>query len=153
MDNVEENSKFFNNSPKRQALLEEMAKQYLPHYLHTKLIDPCQTRWILCIDGLAPFLEMYAVIYDAISIMFDSIDKSWDGSAADAYALCSLLSNFDFIITLVIMRNLLGYTKLATIQLQGVETDLIEGLRDVKVMMRFLQTVRDLIDGYHSEWF
>ena len=153
MDNVEKISKFFNNSPKRQALLEEMVKQHLPHYSHTKLIDPCRTRWVLRIDSLARFLEMYTVIFDAISIMSDNIDKSWDGSAADAYALCSLMANFDFIITLVITRNLLGYTKSATIQLQGAEIDLIEGLRQVKVMMRSLQTARDVIDGFHSVWF
>ena len=40
-DNVGKISNFFNNSPKRQALLEEMVKQHLPHYSHTKLIDPC----------------------------------------------------------------------------------------------------------------
>ena len=61
--------------------------------------------------------------------MFDNIDKSWNGSVPDAYALCSLMSNFYFIITLVITRNLLRYTKSATIQLQGAEADIIEGLR------------------------
>ena len=40
MDNVETISKFFNKSPKRQALLEKIVKQYLPTYSHTKLKDP-----------------------------------------------------------------------------------------------------------------
>ena len=119
IDNVEQISKFFNNSPKCQALLEEMVKQHFPHYSQSKLIDPCRTRWVLRIDSLARFLEMYTVTFDAISIMSNNIEKSLDGSAADAYALCSLMANFDFIITPVITRNLLGHTKSSTIQLQG----------------------------------
>ena len=33
------------------------------------------------------------------------------------------------------------------------EIDLIESLRQVKVMMGSLQTARAVIDGYHSVWF
>ena len=63
------------------------------------------------------------------------------------------MSTVDLIIMLVITRNLLGYTKSATSKLQGVDTDLLEGLQEVKIMIRSLQTDRDLIDGYHSVWF
>ena len=51
MDNIQVISKFFNNSPKRQSLLEKMVKEHLPNYSHTKLIDVCRTRWILRIEN------------------------------------------------------------------------------------------------------
>ena len=57
-------------------------------------MDPCRTQWILRIDGLARFLEMYAVIYKAISIMSDNIENPWNGSDAYAFVLlCRILTS------------------------------------------------------------
>ncbi len=47
MDNIKVISKFFNNLPKRQILLEKMVSNHLPNYKHDKLIDVCRTRWVL----------------------------------------------------------------------------------------------------------
>ena len=43
VDNVRVISDFFNNSPKRQQLLEQMIKEHLPQENHSKLIDVCRT--------------------------------------------------------------------------------------------------------------
>ena len=153
MDNIQVISKFFNNSPKRQSLLEKMVKQHLPNYNHTKLIDACRTRWILCIDGLARFMEMYVAITEALFTIRDNVDQTWDTSASDAYALSSLCCNFHFIMTLVIVRMCLGYMRATTVQLQGAHIDIMKGMKEVDVMMKSLRTTQDLIDGYHALWF
>ena len=147
MDNIQVISKFFSNSPKRQLLLDEMVKKFLPNYKHTKLIDVCRTRWVLRIDGLTRFLEMYVAIAEALFTIRDNADKKWDTAAADAYALASVVTNFDFIMTLVIVRNVLGYTKTATVQLHGEKLDIMEGLKQVNIMIKSLNTARDLIDA------
>ena len=153
MDNIQVISKFFNNSPKKQLLLEEMTKKLMPEYKHTKLIDVCRTRWVLRLDGLARFLDMYVPITEALFAIRDNADGKWDSAASEAYALAAVCSNFDFLMTLVIVRNCLGYTRSATIQLQGAHIDIIEGLKQVDIMMKSLNTARNLIDSYHEIWF
>eukprot|EP00112_Aurelia_sp_Birch-Aquarium-sp1_P013438 Seg2851.1 transcript_id=Seg2851.1/GoldUCD/mRNA.D3Y31 product="52 kDa repressor of the inhibitor of the protein kinase" protein_id=Seg2851.1/GoldUCD/D3Y31 len=47
----------------------------------------------------------------------------------------------------------LGYTRSATVQPQGVHIDILKGLKEVEIMTSSLQTARDSIDAYHSEWY
>ncbi len=130
-----------------------MTKKLMPEYKHTKLIDVCRTRWVLRLDGLARFLEMYIPITEALFTIRDNADRKWDSAAAEAYALAAVCSNFNFLMTLVIVRNCLGYARSVTIQLQGAHIDIIEGLKQVHIMMKSLNTARNLIDSYHDTWF
>ena len=143
----------FFHTPKRQLLLEEMIKKHLKNYKHIKLIDPCETRWVLRIDALERFIEMYIPLFKAIEYISENRDESWEDSAGDAYGYRFGLKNFEFIITLVTVRMLLCYTKSATIQLQKSSLDIIEGLNQVSIMLKSLRTARTLIDAYHSIWF
>ena len=153
MNNVQVISRFFNKSPKRQALLEKMVAEHLPGYNHTKLIDVCQTRWVLRIVGLTRFIEMYPTISEALFTIRDNSDGNWDGGAADSYDLASVCCNFDFIITLVTVRMCLEYTRSATVQLQTSDLDIIQGLKEIDIMKKSISKVRELIDGYHKVWF
>ena len=153
MKNIEVISNFFNHSPKRQILLDQMVQKFLPNYKHTKSLNVCRTLWVLRLDGLERFLVMYEAIFEAMSKIRDNENRTWDTSASDAFSLCSVLTNFDLIMTLIIAMNCLGYTKTATIQLQGAHIDVINGLKQVSIMMKSLRTARDLVDGYHSVWF
>ena len=153
MDSVTKISNFFNSSPKRHQLLERMVKKYIPGCKRTKLLDVCRTRWVLRIDGLERFMEMYTAITEAMFEIRDNLDGNWDNSAADAYALSSLLTSFDFISTLVVVRMCLGYIRSATIQLQGAHIDIIRGLQEISMMKTSLQNTRNSIDEYHDAWF
>ena len=153
MESVTSISNFFNKSPKRQLLLEGMVKKHIPNCKHTKLLDVCRTRWVLRIDGLERFIEMYKAIAEAMFAIKDNVDGKWYTSATEAYALSSLFSNFDFIVTLVVVRMCLGYTRSATVQLQGVHIDIINGLNEISMIKTSLQTARNLIDSYNRVWF
>ena len=153
MEKMRQVANLFTYSTKKQLLLDEMVHSVMPGYKHTKLIDVCQTRWVLRIDGICRFLEMYPAVVAAVTVMSENVDNEWSNSASDAYGFLSLLRNFDFIITLVILKNCLGYTRSATIQLQGAHIDIIKGLSEINIMKRSLTTVRNLIDQYHNVWF
>lgn len=55
--------------------------------------------------------------------------------------------------SLVTVRTLLGQARSATVQLQGADIDITERLQQANIMMKSLQKIRDLIDGYHEVWF
>ncbi|XP_065069046.1 52 kDa repressor of the inhibitor of the protein kinase-like isoform X1 [Rhopilema esculentum] len=153
MDRVKQISNFFNYSPKRQLLLEENIKKLNPNCKYTKLLDICRTRWVMRIDGLARFLEMYEAIVETMLTISQNRDRSWNSCAADASSFWSLLVNFNFLMTLAVVRNCLGYTHAATVQLQGVEVDILKGLQMVKTTITSLQKVRSEIETYHGQWF
>ena len=152
MEFVRKIAHFF-HTPKRQLLLEQMVKKHLKNYSHTKLINPCETRWILRIDALERFMDMYIPISEAMRTIRDNVDGNWDDCSADAFTYFFALQSFEFIMTLIIARMLLCYTRSATIQLQSSHLDFIEGLKQVDITMKTLRTVRDCIDAYHSSWF
>ena len=153
MDRVRCISDFFNNFPRRQQLLEHTIKNLKLDVKHTKLFDVCRTRWILRIDGLARFLEMYEAIVETMLIISQNSDRSWNSCAGDASSFWSLLLNFNFLFTLTAVRNCLGYTHSATEQLQGPQIDMLKGLQMIKITMCSLQTARTEIDFYHQKWF
>ena len=66
---------------------------------------------------------MYVAIAEALFCIRDNADGGWDNSASDAYGLAAICTNFDFIMSLVIVRMCLGYTRSATVQLQGAHID------------------------------
>ena len=143
----------FNIHPKRQLLLDEMSKKFAPHSKKRKLLDVCRTRWILSIDGLERFMTMYKAIAEAMLIIRDNEDGCWDASAGDAYSYASVLTNFDFILTLVIVRMVLGFARSATSQLQGQNIDVIKGLQEISTIKHSLQIARNSIDIPHNGWF
>ena len=57
----------------------------------------------------------------------------------------SLLTNFDFIITLVVVSTVLGYARSATLQLQGQHIDIKKGLQKNPTIKSSLQTARNNI--------
>ena len=109
-------------------------KDVIPEYKRTKLIDVCQTRWISRIERSPRLLEMYPAVLDALSIMRDNESNEWKNSTSDAYGFISILCDFDFIITLVILNSCLGYTHTATAQLQRGHIDIIEGIRQISAV-------------------
>ncbi len=92
---------FFNNSPKRQGLLEEQIREFMPPQKHKTLVDVCRTRCILHIDGLIRFEEVFDPTMKALEIIKFNEDKSWNyDSCKDAAGLFATCSSFEFILHL-----------------------------------------------------
>ena len=143
MDNVRVISDFFNNSPKRQQLLEQMIKEHLPKEAHHKLIDVCRTRWVLRLDGLDRFVEMYTVIVEALILLSRRMLIKPGTRVLPLRILWPLCAvhDFDFIITLVIAKNTLAYTRPATIKLQKSDMDIAKAYEEIHLLITSVQKV------------
>ena len=115
-------SDFFNNSPKRFQLIENVL-QSLRHKNTQKLINFCKTRWVESINGISVFLNCYVVTYKCLKKISDN--KPFNGSTwnaesrATACGLYHHMERFPFIIALVICKGILSYTKSLITSLQG----------------------------------
>ena len=77
MNSVRVISDFFNNSPKKQLLLENMIKEHLPEASHNNLIDVCRTRWVLRLGRLQRFQDFFFAITESLLFMRDNVDGEW----------------------------------------------------------------------------
>ena len=121
-----------------------------PKERHSKLIDPCRTRWIEQLEALDRFQELY----EAIMITLEQISKDEQGghsgwnndSRRDAAALFNTCSDFGFIVTLVVVHNILSYTHAATVKLQRSQGDILKAYNDIDLIIETLQnTVKKIL--------
>lgn len=145
---------FFNNSPKRQGLLEELIKELMPQQKHITLVDVCRTRWVLRIDGLIRFEEIFEPMMKALETIKLNEDRSWNhDSCKDASGIFAACSSFEFIIALVIVRNCLAYTRGATVKLQRLNMDAMKAYQEIDEIKRELRNERKNLEQKHQQWF
>nr|XP_047146555.1 52 kDa repressor of the inhibitor of the protein kinase-like [Hydra vulgaris] len=152
IDHVRIVSDFFYNSPKRLEDLSTKISELCPTSSFQKTINVCITKWIEKIDGLEAFIELYpAIVASLICIKEDVI---WNyKSRGDASAYVAICCSFKFIITLIIVRKLLGYIRPLTKTLQKVDQDFSKACKDVENLKNTLISLRSSMDISHTEWY
>ncbi len=73
--------------------------------------------------------------------------------SADASSLLTLITHFDFIVALVITRNILDATLPVTELLQGKSIDVMDGLNLITTLKNDVTTMRTNVDFYHTTWY
>lgn len=99
----------------------------------------CATRWVENHDGLLRFLELFLEISETLEILSSS--KSVDTSTK-ATALLSSIKHPNFIISLVCTNELFILTLCLCKQLQMVNCDLIEALKNVDNVLEVVKKKR-----------
>ncbi|XP_065665893.1 52 kDa repressor of the inhibitor of the protein kinase-like [Hydra vulgaris] len=123
----------------------------MPDILFSK-DNVCRTRRIDRIDGLEVFIEMYPAI--VASLICIKEDVTWNyKSRGDASAYVAICCSFKFIITLIIVRKLLGYTRPLAKTLQKVDQDFSKARKDVQNLKNTLIPLPSSIDISHAEWY
>ena len=111
MDKVKAVADFFNNSPKRQQLLEKHIDNLLQGQRHRKLTDVCRTRWISCINAQVRFQQMFEPIKVTLEEIENNAEGHWNYDCISIAADLLFAFDFKFIMSLVITRNILDYAK------------------------------------------
>lgn len=73
--------------------------------------------------------------------------------SAEASSLLTLISKFDFIVALVITRNILDATLPVTQLLQGKSIDIMDGFHLITTLKNDVTNMRTNIDFYHNTWY
>ena len=84
-----------------------------------KLVSLCETRWVARIDALEVFFELFQFIVDTLEIISTGTSSGWNtksSRAAESLLLC--ITKHHFIISLVVTKECLQYTKGLTASLQ-----------------------------------
>ena len=148
----------FSNSPKREDHLIKCACIALPHCKRNHLIDVCRTRWVERIDGLDRVVELLNP--RCVTLEDISLNKSPEGvvgrgswnstSSSDAGSLLKAIS-FEFLITLVVVKQILGLTRSATVKLQAKNMDLISADTEISLLKQVLREYQEGIAQKHRD--
>lgn len=152
MATVTELANFFNFSPKRQSVLEKKIEELCPESKVFKLKDLCRTRWVERLDAL----DTIQALIEPVVQTLDEIrnDKMFHpDTTTKANGLFHAISHSDFIMAMIICKELLSYTRGLTTKLQGKNMELPQAYTDVQTVKETLQEVRKNIENYHRVWF
>ncbi|KAF1394181.1 hypothetical protein PFLUV_G00023850 [Perca fluviatilis] len=94
----------------------------------------------------------------ALLLCMDRIRDNGDGKfadavAADAYAVTETLSDFEIVVTVVILKNVLTFTRAFGRNLQGETLDVFFAANSLTAVLHSLNEVNDNIDVYHEFWY
>ena len=157
-DNCKVISQFFNNSLKRYELFSTILKQTVPDATtSTKLINICRTRWVERSKGIQRFKEYYKATVLTLERIKDNVPlhgASWNvESQRTASGLFHYMKKFEFVVTLVICCEIMGYLSALTVSLQGPTLAIVEAYESVADVIETLRGIRLSVDAKHHDWY
>ncbi|XP_051535622.1 52 kDa repressor of the inhibitor of the protein kinase-like [Myxocyprinus asiaticus] len=102
--------------------------------------------------------EMAVDLMEPLLLCMDSIhdneELKWsDQIISDAYAISEALADFEFVVTLVVLKNALSFTRAFGKNLQGETLDVFFAANSLTAVMHSLHEVMDNLEVYHEFWF
>lgn len=118
------------------------------------LQQACSSEWTkqhnvfdLLLDLLSPLLLCMDSIRDNQSGNFT------DAVRADAYSIAEIVADFEFVVTAVILKNVLTFTRAFGRNLQGETLDVFFAVNSLTAVLHSLNEVNDNIEVYHEFWY
>ncbi len=143
-------SRFFSNSPKRQLALEEWIDNVLPDENRKKLKELCRTRWVERHEAFEVFLDLFLPTFSCLEAIAHSTSNWNRETRTDAQSLLLALSQFPFMVSLVLSQKILAYTKGLSVKLQGRYVDVVRAYQDIESVKKVIRGVRSRVDDFHS---
>ena len=141
---------FFSNSPKRQLEFEKHI-QSIKGARAKKLAGMYKTRWVARIDALELFFDLYPAVVKTFEVISEGSSDGWNVDsrrAAESLLIC--ITKFQFIISFIVTKECLHYTKGITTSLQKRAKDICQAYAEVSTVTSALQDVRKNIDTKHK---
>ena len=154
MDTAESICRFFFNSPKRQLALENKISVLLQGERRTKLKSICKTRWVERHEAFEVFVDLFEPLVCCFEDIKNSTLENWNRETrSDAQSLFLALTRFPFIISLVITKDVLAYSKALSVKLQGRYIDIVSAHNHINFVLTTLKQAREDIEAVHSRMF
>lgn len=138
---------------------DELEKAIATHYQKNEekaatLKQACGPGWTEQHNVFDVLLDMLPPLLLCMDNVRDNDDgKFTDAVTTDAYAVTETLSDFEIIVTIVILKNVLTFTRAFGRNLQGETLDVFFAANSLTAVLHSLNEVNDNIDVYHEFWY
>ncbi|XP_010868985.2 THAP domain containing 12a [Esox lucius] len=156
MSTLKKIESLFNESPSLQLELESAISIFYQgnDEKANDLKVACHTNWTVKHDAFevaVDFLESLLLCMDSVH---DNEDLRWsDQITHDALEISEALADFEFVATLVVLKNTLSFTRAFGKNLQGPLMDVYFAANSLTAVLHSLNEVLENIDVYHEFWF
>ena len=143
---------FFSNSPKRQLEFEKHI-QSIEGARAKKLVSMCKTRWVARLDAVQLFFDLYPAVVKTFEVISESSSDGWNAeSCRAAESLLTCITKFQFLVSFIMTKECLHYTRGITSSLQKRAKDICEAYAEVNTVVAALKDVRENISTKHKAW-
>ncbi|KAM9853165.1 THAP domain containing 12b [Aulostomus maculatus] len=138
---------------------DELEKAISTHYQKNEekgaaLKQACGPGWTEQHNVFDLLLDMLPPLVLCMDSIRDNTDARFsDKVTADAYSISETLADFEIIVTVVILKNVLTFTRAFGRNLQGETLDVFCAANSLTAVLHSLNEVNDNIDVYHEFWY
>lgn len=138
----------------KRAVLHKMVASLFQHdaVKHSDLTDRLsRSQWERSHDTL----DLTVEVLEAIMLSLNDIKENHEiqSESTQAGDFLIILQNFEFILTLVIMKNVLGPTKSLSQSLQGQPLDVYQAVKSLSEVFSTLSDMKTNIDAHLQSWY
>lgn len=155
METLRRISTFFRTPSTQDELQKSIAIQYHKNEEKiTVLQQACGPGWTEqhnVFDVLLELLPPLVLCMD--SIRDNDGGKFADTVTTDAYSIAETLADFEVVVSIVILKNVLTFTRAFGRNLQGETLDVFLAANSLTAVLHSLNEVSDNIDVYHEFWY
>ncbi|TRY89223.1 hypothetical protein DNTS_025395 [Danionella cerebrum] len=147
---------FFSKSPQLQNQLENAISIYYQgnEEKAAALKEACLTRWTEQHDAFELAVDLLESLLLCMDSVHDNEDHKWsDEVAHDAFVISEALTDFEFVMTLVVLKNTLSFTRAFGKNLQGETNEVFVASGSLMAVLHSLNEVFENIEVYHEFWF
>ncbi|XP_062505053.1 52 kDa repressor of the inhibitor of the protein kinase-like [Corticium candelabrum] len=115
---------FFSLSPKREQELQVHIKElHVDQGRRTKLVNTCKTRWVARMESFQVFMELLPSVVTTLEVV--STGQGWNAEpSSKAATLLTSITQFEFVMALVVAHACFDFVKGLTVSLQGRSQDI-----------------------------
>ncbi|KAM4619914.1 THAP domain containing 12a [Polymixia lowei] len=146
---------FFINSPSLQSELEHAISIFYPDKQEKsdQLKEVCRTSWTTRHDAFEVAVDIIESLLLCVDSVHDNEDMRWsDKVTQDALEISKALADFEFVMSLVVLKNTLSLTRAFGRNVQGEAIAAHFAADSLKAVLHSLMEVSDNIDVYHEFW-
>lgn len=147
---------FFSHSPSLQLELEHAIAIFYQDKAEkaNELKEICRTSWTTRHDAFEVAVDIIESILLCVDSVHDNEDMRWsDQVTHDALEISKALADFEFVMALTVLKNIMSLTQAFGKKLQSKATDVYMAANSLQAVLLSLAEVSDNIDVYHEFWY
>ena len=147
---------FFSKSPLLQNQLENAISIYYQgnEEKAVALKEVCHTNWTEQHDAFELAVDLLESLLLGMDSVHDNEEFKWsDDVAHNAFVISEALSDFEFVMALVVLKNTLSFSRAFGKNLQGQTSEVFFAASSLTAVLHSVNEVLENIEVYHEFWF
>ncbi|KAF3692663.1 52 kDa repressor of the inhibitor of the protein kinase [Channa argus] len=138
---------------------DELERAISTHYQKNEekgsaLKQTCGPGWTEQHNVFDVLLDLLPPLLLCMDTIRDNVDGTFaDAVVTDAYSIAEILADFEIVVTIVILKNVLTFTRAFGRNLNGETLDVFFAANSLTAVLHSLNEVSDNIEVYHEFWY